>query len=73
MHLSSLDLFTKYCFALDLTNYSGMTAWYLSEMTQLRGTNVWNEFMSGNWIVNKNNIPFCSLGADEALKHKIGQ
>ena len=29
---------------------------------------IWAEFMQGNWVVNKNTIPFCAIGADHALE-----
>ena len=30
---------------------------------------IYNEFMEGNWVVNKNpDVPFCALGADQALE-----
>lgn len=72
LHLSSLHDFTKYFFALDLFNYSSMIAWYLAEMETLKTTDpeIWEEFKKGNWVVNKSQVPFCSLGADEALEHE---
>ena len=43
---------------------------YLSEMLSLQETdpNLWEEFSSGNWVVNKSKIAFCALGADHALE-----
>lgn len=72
LHLSSLENFVKYFFALDLTNYSGMTAWYLADMRSLKESDpdIWHEFEKGNWVENKSNIPFCALACDEALEHK---
>jgi len=29
---------------------------------------VWIEFREGNWVVNKNTIPFCAIGPDHALE-----
>ena len=31
---------------------------------------IYGEFLSGNWVVNKNlHVPFCAVGADHALEH----
>ena len=30
--------------------------------------NLWEEFSSGNWVVNKSKIAFCALGAGHALE-----
>jgi hypothetical protein len=72
LHLASLENFVKYFFALDLRNYASMIAWYLSNMRQIEKTNphLWSEFMKGKWVVNKSKVPFCALGADEALEHQ---
>ena len=32
------------------------------------GPEIWREFMDGNWVVNKNAIPFCAIGADHGLE-----
>ena len=32
LHLAALEEFVKYFFALDLTNYSSMIAWYIADM-----------------------------------------
>ena len=29
---------------------------------------IWTDFMQGNWVVNKNTIPFCAIGVDHALE-----
>ena len=45
---------------------------YLAEMQLLPESDpeIYDEFLSGNWVVNKNpNTPFCALGADNALEH----
>lgn len=72
VHLSSLADFVKYLFALDLTNYSGMIAWYIADMRSLKESDrgIWDEFERGNWVVNKSKIPFCALACDEALEHQ---
>ena len=43
---------------------------YLSEMLSLQKINptLWEEFVSGNWVVNKSKIAVCALGADHALE-----
>jgi len=46
LHLVSVEQMVKYFFALDLTNYSGMMAWYLAEMYTLKDSDPdsWKEF-----------------------------
>ena len=72
LHLQALQVFTKYLFLHDRLNYAWMVPLYLAEMDSLPKTDpdVYAEFLSGNWVVNKNtNIPFCALGADHAREH----
>ena len=72
LHLRSLQLFTKYFFAHDKLNYARMTPLYLAEMQKLQQSDpeIYEEFLKGNWVVNKNlHVPFCALGADNALEH----
>ncbi|KAJ8891559.1 hypothetical protein PR048_004087 [Dryococelus australis] len=70
--LESLEEFVKYFFCLGLINYANMTGWYLVDMKLLetKHPDVWTEFSRGNWVVNKTNVPFCSLGTDEALEQE---
>ena len=45
---------------------------YLADMEALKQSDaeIYGEFLSGNWVVNKNqHIPFCAVGADHALEH----
>jgi hypothetical protein len=72
MHLASVEQMVKYFFALDVTNYSGMMAWYLTEMYTLKDSDpdIWKEFEAGNWVVCRSTTPFCALGADEALEQQ---
>ena len=45
---------------------------YLAEMESLRHKDplIHEEFMSGNWVVNKNDVvPFCAIGVDTALEN----
>ena len=72
LHLMTLETFTKYFFARDKVTYARMIPLYLAEMKSLKETDleIYNEFMEGNWVVNKNpDVPFCALGADHALEH----
>ena len=69
--LEALEVLTKY-FAHDIINYSRMIPVYLAEMQLLKESDpdIYQEFKQGNWVVNKNpRVPFCSLGADNALEH----
>ena len=72
LYLTVLKLFRKYFFAHDRLNYARMIPLYLAEMQVLPESDpeIYGEFLDGNWVVNKNpNMPFCALGADNALKH----
>ncbi|XP_015750019.1 PREDICTED: uncharacterized protein LOC107329879, partial [Acropora digitifera] len=72
LHLQSLEKFARYFFVHDRMNYAGMIPLYLAEMKSLKTTDpdIEAEFQSGNWVVNKNAlVPFCGLGADNALEH----
>ena len=71
MHLNAQEQFTnKYFVATDRLNYVRMIPLYLSEMLSLQKINptLWEEFVSGNWVVNKSKIAVCALGADHALE-----
>ena len=71
LHLASLDKLCKYFFAHDKQKYARLVPLYLAEMTALQTTDpdIYEEFMAGNFAVNKNQIPFCAIGADHALEH----
>lgn len=72
MHLTSLKQFTQYFFSHDRLVYSRMIPLYLADMRLLETSHpiVHQEFMRGNWVVNKNKyVPFCAIGADHALEH----
>ena len=51
--------------------YARLVPLYLAEMTALQSTNpdIHQEFIDGNFVVNKNQIPFCAIGVDHALEH----
>ena len=71
LHLESADTFTKFFFAHDKQNYARLIPLYLADMNQIqiKDPEVWNEFMEGNWVVNKNgSVSFCAIGADHALE-----
>ena len=69
-HLESTEVFVKYFFAHDKLNYARLTPVYLGDMKALAQTDteVWEEFMEGNWVVNKNMVPFCAIGPDHVLE-----
>ena len=72
LHLTALESFTKNFFAHDKLVYARMIPLYLAEMNSLKESNdeIYQEFMNGNWVVNKNNkVSFCAIGADHALEH----
>ena len=62
LHLSSLDALCKYFFAYDRLNYARMVPLYLADMNNLKTSDpdIWLEFESGNFIVNKTSVLFCS-------------
>jgi hypothetical protein len=71
MHLSSLEVFTKYFFAHDKLNYARMIPVYLADMKELKTSDpaIYEELLTGNWVVNKNaEVPFCAIGADHGLE-----
>ena len=43
--------------------YARLVPLYLAEMTALQSTDpdIYQEFMDGNFVVNKNQIPFCAI------------
>ena len=61
----------KYFFAYDKQKYARLVPLYLAEMTALQSTDpdIHQEFIVGNFVVNKNQIPFCAIGVDHALEH----
>ena len=70
--LVSLNKFNKYFFALNRQHYARMITLYLSDMDTLKSTDpdIWKHFVEGKWVVNRSTLPFCALGADEALEHQ---
>ena len=49
-----------------------MVPLYLTQMEQLESSDpdLHEEFMKGNFCVNKNDIPFCAIGPDHAIEHE---
>ena len=71
LHLSFLELFTKYFFAHDKINCARMIPVYLAEMASLKDTDplLYEDFTNGNWVVNKNQeVPFCAVEAKRTDK-----
>ena len=71
LHLDSRKALCKYFFAHDRLNYARMVPLYLAQMELLESTDpeIHEEFMSGNFCVNKNDIPFCTIGPEHAIEH----
>ena len=71
LHLASLDAMCKFFFVFDKLNYARMVPLYLAQMRELQTNDpeVWAEFQDGNFVVNKNAIPFCAIGPDHAIEH----
>lgn len=71
LHLESLKALCKYFFTHDRLNYVRMAPLYLAQMELLESTHpdIHEELMSGNFCVNKNDIPFCAIGPDRAIEH----
>ena len=71
LHHKLLKALYKYFFAHDRLNYARMAPLYLAQIELLESTNpdIHEEFMRGNFCVNKNDIPFCAIGLDHAIKH----
>lgn len=71
LHLSSLERLARYFFVLDRIKYARMVPLYLAEMKSLQQTHrdVWAEFQSGNFVVNKNDVEFRAIGPDHAIEH----
>ena len=61
LHLTALKSFTKYFFGHDCLNYTRMIHLYLAEMEVLPKSDpeIYEEFFSGNWVVNKNQDTAC--------------
>ena len=52
--------------------YARLVLVYLADMDKLRerDNDIHTEFLSSNWVVNKNpSVSFCAIGADHALEH----
>ena len=71
-YLASLEITTKYFFALDKLKYSRMVPVYIAEMKALveKVQDIWTEFQNGNFIVNKKKVPFCANWPDHGIEHE---
>ena len=49
-----------------------MVPLYLAQMELLESSDpdIYEEFMKGNFCVNKNGIPFCAIGPEHAIEHE---
>ena len=59
-----------------LYNNARVIPLYPAEIQMLQETDPekYEEFLEGNWVVNKNlRVPFCALGADHATQASAGQ
>ena len=72
LHLSALHQFSKHCFTHDKLVYARMIPVYLADMDKLRERNndIYAEFLSDNWVFNKNpSVSLCAIGDGHALEH----
>ena len=71
LHLHAAEGLCKYFFAHDKLKYARMVPLYLAEMHSLEESDpdIWMEFNTGNFVVNKSSIPFCAIGADHGVEH----
>ena len=72
LHLESLRALCKYLFVYDRQKYARMVPLYLAQMQKLEieDPDIYDEFMAGNFSVNKSTIPFCTIGPDHAIEHE---
>ena len=72
LHLESLRALCKYLFVYDRQKYARMVPLYLAQMQKLEIEDpyIYDEFMAGNFSVNKSTIPFCTIGPDHAIEHE---
>lgn len=56
LHLMAHESFTKHFFAHDKLVYAWMIPLYVADMESLKesDTDIYQEFLHGNWVVNKN-------------------
>ena len=72
-HLITLGTFANYFFTHCKINCAFMIPVCIAEVSSLKASDqeIYEEFAQGNWVVNKiAKIPFCAIGADNALEHK---
>ena len=72
LHLEAGEAPSKLFFAIDRIKYSRLWPRYIADMKDLKVNHpdTWKELEEGNISVTKSNIPFVSVGADHACKHR---
>ena len=72
LHLDSLHKLCPYFFTFDMLNYARFTPLCLAQMFNLKEKhiNTWNMFKSGNFSVNKSEVPFLAIGADHVFEQE---
>ena len=72
-YLDSVYATLKYSFSRDLQWYARLNTVYHGKMRSLEESDpdVWENFMSGDFVVQKSDIPFTSLFTDQALEQEI--
>ena len=71
LHLASLEKLYELFFACDTMKYAQIITGYIAHMHSLKDSDpeIWEEFTSGNFSVNKTEVPFCLIGVDHATEH----
>ena len=67
LHRESVKDLCKYSIAHDRLNYSQMVSLYLAQFLESTDPHISEIFMSGDFCVNNNDIPFCSIGPGHAI------
>ena len=72
LHLSSQEELNKYFLSHDLQHYGRLSPVYCAEMQDLETNDpdTWKALENGDLCVNKNEIPFCSIGPDHGIEHE---
>ena len=71
LHIESLKGLCKYLFAHDRLNYARMVPLYLAQMDKLKTSDpdIHQEFLEGNFCVQKSEVPFTAIGPDHGIEH----
>ena len=72
-YLAALDNQVKYFFAHNLLNYARLMPLHIAQMNALEKEDptTWEALTSGDFVVNKSDIPFTSLFTDQTLEQEI--